>query len=59
MDVLILTAFVSLVLVIAGLLFFAWNLRQGSHQHADRLMLLPLADESSADEQTSTPRESR
>ena len=59
MDVLILTAFVSLVLVISGVLFFAWNLRQGSHQHVDRLVLLPLADESPQVEQTSTSRESQ
>lgn len=45
MDVLILTAFLSLVLVGSGLLFFAWNHRQGSHDHADRLVLLPLAED--------------
>ena len=58
MDVLILTAFVSIVLVVAGLLFFAWNLRQGSHEHNDRLVLLPFADETTQAEQTPKPRES-
>lgn len=45
MDVLILTAFVSLVLVCAGLWFFAWNHHNRAHDHADRLVLLPLAED--------------
>ena len=45
MEVLILTVFVSLALVAGELIFFAWNLRHGSHDHADRLSLLPLEDE--------------
>lgn len=57
MDVLILTAFVSLVLVVAALLFFAWNLRQGTHDHNDRLVLLPLADEGGQETKTETARE--
>ena len=46
MDILILTAFVSLVLVFVGLWFFVWNHRQGTHEHGDRLVLLPLAEDS-------------
>ena len=59
MDVLILTAFVSLILVISGILFFAWNVRQGTHEHSDRLVLLPLADDASQVESTSTVKEKR
>ena len=45
MEVLILTVFVSLVLVTGELIFFAWNVRHGTHDHTDRLSLLPLEDE--------------
>jgi nitrogen fixation-related uncharacterized protein len=45
MEVLILTVFVSLTLVAGELIFFAWNLRQGTHEHSDRLSLLPLEEE--------------
>lgn len=47
MDILIVTVFASLMLVAAALVFFAWNLRQRSHEHVDRLTLLPLEDETS------------
>lgn len=46
MDVLILTVFVSVVLVIGEIVFFAWNLHHGSHDHAERLSLLPLEHDS-------------
>ncbi len=42
MEVIILLLFVSTVLAASGVAFFAWNLRQKSHEHADRLALLPL-----------------
>jgi cbb3-type cytochrome oxidase maturation protein len=45
MEILILTVFVSLMLVTGELVFFAWNLLQGTHDHSDRLSLLPLEDE--------------
>jgi nitrogen fixation-related uncharacterized protein len=45
MDVLILTVFVSLVLVLSAVLFFGWNVLNRSHEHDDRLTLLPLQDE--------------
>ena len=45
MEILILTLFVSAALVAAALLFFAWNVRAGSHQHAELLALLPLQRE--------------
>jgi hypothetical protein len=44
MDVLIVTVFVSLILVIAGLVLFVTRLRQGDFEHGDRLSLLPLED---------------
>ena len=42
MDVLIVTLFASLLLVVGALLFFAWNVAQRSHEHVDRLAVLPL-----------------
>lgn len=45
MEVLILTVFVSVVLVVGELLFFAWNIHHGSHDHTERLSLLPLEDD--------------
>ncbi len=42
MEVIILLIFVSLILAGSGVGFFAWNLRQKSHEHGDRLALLPL-----------------
>lgn len=44
MDVLIVLVFVSLVLVGAALLLFAFSLRQRDFEHSDRLALLPLAE---------------
>lgn len=51
MEVLILTLFVSLILAGAGVGFFVWSIRTGSHEHADRLALLPIESE-----ETTTPR---
>ena len=45
MEVLFLTIFVSLALVSAAALFFAWNVRQRTHEQGDRLVLLPLVDD--------------
>jgi cbb3-type cytochrome oxidase maturation protein len=45
MEVLILTVFVSLTLVAGGLTFFVWNVHHGTHDHSDRLSLLPLEDD--------------
>jgi len=56
MDVLIVTVFASLILVVAGLVLFAHRLRQGDFEHGDRLSLLPLEeDESPVDESESEP----
>lgn len=42
MDVLIITLFSSLLLVLGAVVFFAWTLAARSHEHVDRLALLPL-----------------
>ena len=48
MEILILLIFVCLALVGAAVGFFAWTVRQGTFDHADRLALLPLDDDSAA-----------
>ena len=45
MEVLILLIFVCVVLVGVAVAFFAWTVRQGTFDQADRLALLPLDDE--------------
>lgn len=42
MEILILLLFVSLVFVVLAVGLYAWTMRQRSHDHADRLALLPL-----------------
>jgi hypothetical protein len=37
-----LTVFISVLLVTGEIVFFAWNVHHGSHEHDDRLALLPL-----------------
>lgn len=46
MNAIFLTLFVSLVLVIAAGLLFGFVFRARTHEHADRLALLPLDDDS-------------
>jgi Flp pilus assembly protein TadB len=41
-EVLILLLFISLVFVVLAVGLYAWTLRQRSHEHCDRLSLLPL-----------------
>lgn len=48
MEVLILTIFVSVALVAGELLFFAWNVHNGNHDHVERLTLLPLERDETA-----------
>ena len=45
MEVLILTVFVSLIIVAAGVLFFAWNIHHRAHEHIEQLSLLPLEED--------------
>jgi len=44
MEVVTLLLFVGALWVLAGIGFFAWNLRADSHEHTERLALLPLED---------------
>jgi hypothetical protein len=46
MNALLLTLFVSTVLLASGLVSFIGAWRRRDHQHADRLSLLPLDDDS-------------
>lgn len=63
MEVVALTMFVSLCLVACSLLLLAFTLRERSHEHADRLALLPLEDETppvtGADELRATNRRTK
>ncbi len=55
MEVLILQVFVSLALVFGSLLLFAISTRQRDHEHADRLALLPLQDDTGASRPAEMP----
>ena len=46
MGVLTLQIFVSLTLVVGSLILFAVSARRGDHEHADRLALFPIEDDS-------------
>lgn len=46
MSVLVLQVFVSLMLVCSSVLLFAYSVRHRDHEHADRLALFPLEDDS-------------
>ncbi len=46
MNVLTLQVFVSLMLVASSVLLFAYSVRHRDHEHADRLSLFPLEDDS-------------
>jgi cbb3-type cytochrome oxidase maturation protein len=50
MNVILATIFVSLVFVAAAVIAFSWSLRQGDHEHGDRLALLPMQDDVSEKE---------
>jgi hypothetical protein len=42
-EVLILQVFVSLLLVVGSVVLFLWTMARRSHEHADRLSLLPMS----------------
>jgi cbb3-type cytochrome oxidase maturation protein len=48
-EVLILLVFVSVAMAAGGVAFFAWNVRQQAHDHADRLSLFPLQEDRPVD----------
>jgi len=54
MDVIMITAFVSLLLVVAGIVLFVSRVKGGDFEHGDRLSLLPLADDDVANEENGT-----
>jgi len=45
MNVIPLLVFLSLTLVCLALLLFFYSVKQGDHEHADRLSLLPLEED--------------
>ena len=57
MNALYLTLFVSLILLASFGLLFGVLFNQRTHEHADRLALLPLTEETALPECTATKRE--
>jgi hypothetical protein len=57
MNVLVLQVFVSLMLVVSSVLLFAYSVRHRDHEHADRLSLFPLEDDSTPEPPPSAPQE--
>lgn len=55
MEVVALTMFVSLCLVACSLVLLAFTLRQRSHEHADRLALLPMEEDAPPASPASAP----
>ena len=45
MEALILTLFVSLMFAAVGIGFFIWSVKQGTHEHSERLALLPMEND--------------
>ncbi|MBX7114692.1 MAG: cytochrome oxidase [Myxococcaceae bacterium] len=48
MSIIVLQVFVSLLLVTGGVVLFIYSVRQKDHEHADRLSLIPLEDDTPA-----------
>ena len=59
MDILVVQVFVSLLLVVGGVLALAYSVKQADHEHADRLSIMPLEDEPPAPTTTTATRENR
>jgi len=57
MEILILLIFVCVVLVSGAVAFFAWTVRQGTFDHADRLALLPLHEDENTAQATDVEEE--
>ncbi len=55
MSVLVLQVFVSLMLVAGSVLLFAFSVRHRDYEHADRLSLFPLEDDSARPAPPSPP----
>lgn len=48
MSIIVLQVFVSLMLVTGGVVLFIYSVRQKDDEHADRLSLIPLEDDTPA-----------
>ncbi len=59
MNVLVLQVFVSLMLVASSVLLFAYSVRHRDHEHADRLSLFPLEEDTARPASESTPSASQ
>jgi hypothetical protein len=57
-NVILLQVFVSLMLVAGSVLLFAVSIRYRDHEHADRLSLIPLEDDSAPAPSASAPSQS-
>ena len=49
MEILIITVFASLILVVGAVIFLASRAHQGDFEHGDRLSLLPLQSDDPGD----------
>ncbi len=45
MEILVVQVFVSLLLVVGGVVLLAYSIKQADHEHADRLSILPLQED--------------
>ncbi len=50
MEILIVQVFVSLLLVASGVVLLAYSIKSADHEHADRLSLMPLSEDSTPGE---------
>ena len=57
MNVIVLQVFVSLMLVAGSVLLFAFSVRHRDYEHADRLSLFPLEDDSTPEPPPSASQE--
>jgi hypothetical protein len=51
-DILIVQVFVSLLLVTGGVVALAYSIKSADHEHADRLSILPLEDDTQDERET-------
>jgi hypothetical protein len=58
-DVIIALVFISLTLVVAGLVFFFSRLFEGDFEHGERLSLLPLEDDDGMSEVDTTAEDDK
>lgn len=58
MDVLILTLFITLVLVAGAVVLLVRGVRQGDFEQGDRLSLLPLEEDTGTSERSGADRDS-